>query len=196
MTQSTSEVAPVVSVPEAKVIGNDGIQKPMPPEKEPDMFRPVVNKREEIPAGAKTEVSETSEKVEREMFPAACATCGIAITVPFKPVATRPTFCKDCLRDYQRSAAKVRSSMGAGSPGEREKPSFPQRESVAPRSRFSERREAQSERYVPSEAPMSLSQMQHIQPKTFKPLRKKSSVNLDDVRDMIHAVKKQASEEE
>lgn len=43
----------------------------------------------------------------RLMFPTKCATCGINIKVPFKPDGSRPTFCKDCLKDYQRQKAKI-----------------------------------------------------------------------------------------
>ncbi len=171
-----------------------GTQKGIPVEEGLAVSPPVVSKRTEPFSVPKDKVSgKTSETVvEREMFPAACATCGIAISVPFKPVATRPTFCRDCLRDYQRAAAKVRSSMGAGPSGEHGRHPSTRQESAVPDNRV-EKRDAQPERYLPNEAPMSLSQMQHIQPKTFKPLRKKPDVNLDDVRSMIHAAKKTIS---
>ena len=197
MTQSVDPGVPVVSVSEARTIGDEGIRKRTLSTEEPTVMRSAANPRTNLVSASKTETPTVSGGVvEREMFAAICATCGIAISVPFKPVAARPTFCKDCLRDYQRAAAKVRSSMGSGPVGEHVGQPLVRRESASPGSRFSERREAQSERYVSDEAPMSLSQMQHIQPKTFKPLRKKSSVNLDDVRDMIHSVKKQAPGEE
>jgi CxxC-x17-CxxC domain-containing protein len=32
----------------------------------------------------------------REMFDATCSECGKACQVPFKPVADRPVFCRDC----------------------------------------------------------------------------------------------------
>ncbi|HOC70523.1 MAG TPA: zinc-ribbon domain containing protein [Candidatus Hydrogenedentes bacterium] len=34
----------------------------------------------------------------REMFPAVCATCGKATTVPFQPRQDRPVYCSDCYR--------------------------------------------------------------------------------------------------
>jgi CxxC-x17-CxxC domain-containing protein len=43
----------------------------------------------------------------RTMYPAKCATCETDIQVPFKPDASRPTFCKDCLKDYQRQQARA-----------------------------------------------------------------------------------------
>jgi CxxC-x17-CxxC domain-containing protein len=51
--------------------------------------------------------SQPSKNDDREMYPARCATCGIDIEVPFKPDGTRPTFCKECLKDYQRQQAKI-----------------------------------------------------------------------------------------
>ncbi len=176
-------------LPEIRVIGEEGIRKQVTPKKESDVSQSLV-RQERVAAPVPTQGA--SEIVEREMFAATCATCSMEISVPFKPVSTRPTFCKDCLRDYQRAAAKVRSSMNgesSGAQGGRQA----QREPVASRNHQpAQKRDMQPERYLPSEAPMSLSQMQHIQPKAFKPLRKKADVNLDDVRAAIHTIKKQA----
>jgi CxxC-x17-CxxC domain-containing protein len=49
----------------------------------------------------------------RVMYPAKCATCEVDIQVPFKPDATRPTFCKDCLKDYQRQQARVQQTKSS-----------------------------------------------------------------------------------
>ncbi|MDD2533475.1 MAG: zinc-ribbon domain containing protein [Eubacteriales bacterium] len=38
------------------------------------------------------------QRTEREMFPAVCAACGKATTVPFKPSNDRPIFCRDCFQ--------------------------------------------------------------------------------------------------
>ncbi len=43
---------------------------------------------------------------ERELHDAKCETCGIDIKVPFKPDGVRPTFCKECLKLYQRKLAR------------------------------------------------------------------------------------------
>lgn len=45
---------------------------------------------------------------EKELFDALCETCGDQIKVPFKPDGKRPTFCKDCLKDFQRMQAKAK----------------------------------------------------------------------------------------
>ena len=47
---------------------------------------------------------------DRQMHSAKCATCEVDIQVPFKPDSSRPTFCKDCLKDYQRQQARVQQT--------------------------------------------------------------------------------------
>ena len=59
----------------------------------------------------------------RIMYPAKCATCETDIQVPFKPDASRPTFCKDCLKDYQRQQARVQETRSARA----EKPAEPKK---------------------------------------------------------------------
>ncbi|MFC1645503.1 CxxC-x17-CxxC domain-containing protein, partial [Patescibacteria group bacterium] len=58
----------------------------------------VVEKKEDAP----------SVEVEKQLYKTKCATCDTEIEVPFKPDGKRPTFCRDCFRDYQRAVAKVR----------------------------------------------------------------------------------------
>jgi CxxC-x17-CxxC domain-containing protein len=42
------------------------------------------------------EVAELRGRGPREMFDATCAQCGAETRVPFKPVAGRPVYCRDC----------------------------------------------------------------------------------------------------
>ena len=125
----------------------------------------------------------------RELYEAKCATCDLEITVPFKPVPNRPTFCKDCLKDYQRATAKIRREMNNTSAASDKGRVVNIRQPVVP-VRSQEERQTRSAHYISSEAPMSLAQMQHIQPKSFKPLHRKPEVNLDDVRSMIRTARK------
>ncbi|MCX6766168.1 MAG: type IV secretion system DNA-binding domain-containing protein [Candidatus Moranbacteria bacterium] len=66
-------------------------------------------------APAKSVQSAQKADDNRTMYPAKCATCETDIQVPFKPDASRPTFCKDCLKDYQRQQARVQQARGARS---------------------------------------------------------------------------------
>jgi len=55
-----------------------------------------------------------SENAVPQKYPATCHSCGMAIEVPFKPDGKRPTFCRECLREYQRYTAKSRELSSSG----------------------------------------------------------------------------------
>jgi CxxC-x17-CxxC domain-containing protein len=44
-----------------------------------------------------------SDRGERQMFPAVCATCGAETQVPFQPRQDRPVYCSDCFAKTKRS---------------------------------------------------------------------------------------------
>ncbi len=124
---------------------------------------------------------------ERKLYAAHCATCGIDIQVPFEPDGKRPTFCKDCLRDYQRSVAKVRGEI------ETRNVADVSNQTMTPASdKFAQPKHSVAPQvYIPSDAPMSLSQTQNVGPKKFKSLRKRPAINLDEVRALLtNSVKK------
>ncbi len=142
------------------------------------------------------EVLPTPEKV---LYDAVCATCGMEIQVPFAPDGSRPTFCKDCLRDYQRAVAKAkqeeerknapqdeddhhRPSGNSGGSGEYRRPQ-------------SNNRRVEQRVYAADEAPMKLSQTQYIAPKKFKSLGGKKGVDKDAIRALINANRPSHSEE-
>ncbi len=138
------------------------------------------------PEPSQSGVAAEGSEAPKVLYPAVCATCEIEIQVPFVPVSTRPTFCRDCLRDYQRAAAKVRQERDLKEG--RLRPASEARKPADPVTSASVR-DREPEHYAPREAPMSLAQMQHIQPKKFKSLHKKPDINLDDVRSMINTVR-------
>jgi len=49
---------------------------------------------------------------QRQMYDAICAMCGLAIQVPFKPDGSRPVYCKECLKEVQRTKAKQQEEGG------------------------------------------------------------------------------------
>ncbi|MDD5396618.1 MAG: type IV secretion system DNA-binding domain-containing protein [Candidatus Moranbacteria bacterium] len=171
----------------------------------------------------------------KPMFEAICDMCNENIQVPFQPDGKRPTFCKDCLKDYQRMTAKEKlnqerkmqrqqeeaglqsatnpaSSVAANGqfPTARPTQSFArppmnnnqsasnsqQRPYAAPQrvqqktSLQQPARKFEHKAYEPQDRPMSLSQMQHIAPKKFKP-RQRPNINLDEVRNLINANKQE-----
>lgn len=144
-----------------------------------------------IEPGVERTVAPSPEAIpEKILYPSTCATCGTAIEVPFRPDGSRPTFCKDCLRDYQRAVARAkqeeerkripkdddRLNMGGGK-SQGQGGSRPQSHS----------RESEPRVYAATEAPMKLSQTQYIAPKKFKALGGKKGVDRDAIRALIHA---------
>lgn len=115
---------------------------------------------------------------ERPMYEAICSTCEEKIQVPFKPDPKRPTFCKECLKDYQRMVARSRQ----------DNPPIV----VRPDNDYkkiedkTESRETEPITFVASERPLSLSQVTSMAPKKFKPIRKKPMVNLAEVRRLLN----------
>ena len=136
------------------------------------------------------EVSEEREQSlpevipERVLYPAICATCGMNIEVPFHPDSSRPTFCKDCLRDYQRAVAREKAKVEREHQGDQ----LPKTLMSHQQHRISEPRS-----YVPTDRPLKLSQTKQIEPKKFKPLRKKPDVNVHEVRTLIEGVRNRKS---
>ncbi|MBP9698113.1 MAG: type IV secretion system DNA-binding domain-containing protein [Candidatus Moranbacteria bacterium] len=133
------------------------------------------------------ETDALAEVPEKKLYQAQCATCGTDIEVPFEPDGSRPTFCKDCLRDYQRATAKARNEIeknqatraAMGNGGGMPRQNAPERRDI-PRDRV-----VSHQSYASSERPLSLAQVQHIEPKKFKALRKRPELNLSEVRALI-----------
>lgn len=132
----------------------------------------------------------------RPLFDAHCDTCGIEIKVPFKPDGKRPTFCKDCLKDFQRINAKVK--IGQERKAQREKEVIPQHNfSQKTQTEIPKTVEVQSQQqkqakiveqktFISREKPMSLSQIQNMAPKGFtRSHRARPQVDLGEVRNLI-----------
>jgi len=144
---------------------------------------------------------------ERPKFDAICDMCGDNIQIPFQPDGKRPTFCKDCLKEYQRMTAKEKlnqerkikmqqeDALEQGeskvAPAQRpparkivETPKYKTQATASQAPQLTERK-IEQKAYISKDRPMSLSQMQHIAPKQFRPQRTRPQVNLDEVRKMI-----------
>lgn len=122
------------------------------------------------------------------MYPTTCDTCSTDIEVPFRPDGKRPTFCRDCLRDYQRATAKVRNSSDRRSEDVAESVNTGERKTSPPQ------RKIESVAYVSSDQPMTLSQAAHMEPRKLKNLRRRPTVNLQDVRSMISTIREGGGE--
>lgn len=116
----------------------------------------------------------SSDGEERQMYPAKCATCDADIEVPFKPDASRPTFCKECLKDYQRQQARVQQVRETREVGRNE--SRPKRISERPARSSS----------APTKT-ITLREAAKMPPKNFRraQARPKKQVDLAGVRSLI-----------
>jgi len=122
---------------------------------------------------------QATQKDTRKLFQAKCDTCEIDIQVPFEPDGSRPTFCKDCLKDYQRAIAKKQDQSKKLNEDDKDAP-----KNLRQRKRYSPKLEKTVEPMVhKTDVPLKLSQFQHIAPKKFK--NKKTGINLNEVRGLI-----------
>lgn len=122
----------------------------------------------------------------KTLYSAVCDTCGINVQVPFQPDGKRPTFCKECLKDYQRAVAKTRV-VSQPDQSAQAQPVQPQMESRPREER--EERKYEPKRYISQDKPMTLSQMQHVAPKKFRPMGTRPNVNLGDLRQTIKNIR-------
>jgi CxxC-x17-CxxC domain-containing protein len=163
-----------------------------------------------VPPVAVETVPQSTEPVTtvtKTLYPSTCATCGMDIEVPFQPDDSRPTFCKDCLRDYQRAVAKAKKEEEEKQAREREEngpddgassgsQSGGDTGSHARKPRGERERHAEPRVYASAEAPVKLSQTQFIAPKKFKTLgNNKKGIDRSAVRALIENVRPKHSEE-
>ena len=129
--------------------------------------------------------NEKAEPEEKKLYDTVCSTCEEKIQVPFRPDPSRPTFCKECLKDYQRARARAQREKE-----ETEAYKSGKYNKTRTAGNDTPKRESCPAAFVSPEKPISLHQMSHIAPKKFKPQRKKPEINLDEVRRLINNVNK------
>lgn len=161
---------PPMAPKKAPTVDLDAFEKQ---EQEKELIPEEIPVIEEQPTASQDVATEIPPKI---LYQANCATCGADIEVPFKPDGSRPTFCKDCLRDYQRATAKARNEIARKSTAT---------EPARGQGGQKEERRMTSPAYVSKESPLSLAQAQHIEPKKFKVLRQRPNINLSEVRALI-----------
>jgi CxxC-x17-CxxC domain-containing protein len=87
VTEGARGSAPPSRQPSYGPVGDDDDigNRAAPPRFAPRESRPTRDLRASAP-----------RRAEREMFDAVCAQCGAQTRVPFRPVAGRPVYCRDC----------------------------------------------------------------------------------------------------
>jgi CxxC-x17-CxxC domain-containing protein len=118
-----------------------------------------------------------------ELFEAVCSTCEEKITVPFRPDPSRKTFCKDCLRDYQRARAKAQLDQDS-------KSNYNIRKNTGMNSSaYAEVGNSQSAGLLSDDKTIRLSQIANIEPKKFKAPNKHLNINTQEIRTLINKSK-------
>ena len=159
--------------------------------------------------------SDAEPAISRPMFDAICDMCGNNIQVPFQPDGKRPTFCRECLKDYQRMMAKEKLAQEKRAQHEREEAgsgkSADRGEKTSKRAKENREKEGDFQKdfssqkpfekhvehklYAPDEKSLKLSQMKYIAPKKFRSQRKRPQINLDEVRKLIDNSKNNKKQE-
>lgn len=180
LEEKRSDTQNVANEPIVSVYNNNNNNSGNVPKTNPAPARIKSVKKAEPKTGQSEDYDTQDRTQNKPMFEAVCATCEEKILVPFKPDPSRPTFCKECLKDYQRARARVENETKASSFRREERNSY--RKNNPPR---------QTEpKAMVSDKTLSLNQISHIAPKKFQPPKKKKDVNLDEVRNMLKDIKK------
>jgi len=144
---------------------------------------------EEAQAQAKTVQKEPAPARETkplmELFEAFCSTCEEKITVPFKPDPSRKTFCKECLRDYQRARAKAQLQNNPTTHNNETRNTTQTQPAVQDGIINSH-----PAGMLRENGKISLSQIAHIAPKKFQAPKKSLNINTAEIRDLINNTKK------
>lgn len=117
---------------------------------------------------------EETEKRNKNLYDAECDTCGVAIKIPFRPDGERPTFCKDCLKDYQRAIARIQTEESENKKRRsREKKDFgeknyPSQKPLNQRLNPKNKIETSQKFYQSKDKPLSLSQTRFMAPKKIR----------------------------
>jgi CxxC-x17-CxxC domain-containing protein len=110
-----------------------------------------------------------ADVAEKPLYIAYCAVCDTEINVPFKPDGKRPTFCRDHLKEYQRTAAKVKEDIQRNSPMQQSVTHSNALSRPLPVHDAPQTTNERSGVRISTEKPLSLSQMEHTAPKKFMP---------------------------
>lgn len=122
------------------------------------------------------------EKKERVLYDTVCEKCKEPIKVPFKPDGSRPTFCREHLKEYQRETAKLQKPTTSHNNSQGSAPLF------IPREKEKTEVETKLKTYTPGELPMNLSQMRFVAPKKFRPLSYPKP-NSEEIRSLLKDIR-------
>lgn len=156
----------------------------------PTKANPAVQALKEAASTPKSSLPEKNDTpetkpVQTDLYDATCAMCELNIHVPFKPDGKRPVYCKDCLKDHQRTEAKKESNNT---------PSIEKLKKYTPKKQTTQKKPERKEEdvvYTSGEKPLSLAQMQHIAPKKFN--KKSAQRDVKGIQDILKNAKNNTS---
>jgi CxxC-x17-CxxC domain-containing protein len=131
----------------------------------------------------KETIAAENAKQPLELFEAFCSTCEEKITVPFRPDPNRKTFCKECLRDYQRARAKAQMQNNPPSSSDVKNNIHTQPTIRA------EIQSSASMGLLADDGKISLNQIAHMAPKKFKGSKKELNLNKEEIRNLLSTSK-------
>lgn len=183
----------IASVTTSTVIEKENLANPTMEKPGKVINTPVVEK--EIEA---VETVAPVKEIKKDLFDCECDTCGVAIQIPFKPDGKRPTFCKDCLKDYQRAVARVQNEeaenkkrilesgrVSGGNDIQQSKEHKPDLKGKI---------ETEQKVYQPNEKPLSLSQTTFMAPKKIKDMSAgRELLKLKEIMEKNNQAKNQAA---
>ncbi len=190
--KASSEVADKISRWSGMGYFEDAIKEK---KKEMSKINEISVDKKETPLKIEKKVITTEMKTQIELFEAICDTCEEKIMVPFKPDPNRKTFCKDCLREYQRARAKA--SMGDFLDNKKKAT-----ETIASKTEKAiddneekkqmlltnerNRHNFQLAGHISSEKTISLNQIANIEPKKFKAPKRNLNIDSEGIRKLIN----------
>jgi CxxC-x17-CxxC domain-containing protein len=195
------EFAPAGDQKEDSYVKNE--KQPKPEKSFPDLNQSVVekNRRTAEPTEEKRgqtlasqdreqkreEVAMEKTKQPLELFEASCSTCEEKITVPFRPDPNRKTFCRECLRDYQRARAKAQIQNNPSLNSE-------VRSNIQTQPTIrAEIQNSTSVGLIADDGKVSLKQIAYMAPKKFKGSRKDLNLNKEEIRSLLSTSKNNKS---
>jgi len=160
-------------------------------EKEKASKKEFVKNNKNNESAKRSSSNQEEKQAKKELFNTDCDTCGIKIEVPFQPDGKRPTFCKDCLKDYQRAIARIQNEEDKNK--ELREDNNDRFEKEKKGNVLSEKIKSKVDNnqkvYSSKNKPLKLSQINHMSPKKMRKL----NPDVDKIRNLIEKNRKSST---
>ncbi|MFZ2193079.1 MAG: type IV secretion system DNA-binding domain-containing protein [Candidatus Moraniibacteriota bacterium] len=187
---------------ENNILRNNQTETIIRPAEKVTYINTETKQQQQIPQEMRAQENKQSEKTfiqneikpQMELFEATCYTCDEKITVPFKPDPSRKTFCKECLKEYQRIKARAMTEQES----KKKVIEAPDPVSVVSRKTEEELNETpdkfESKGQIYNNKTISLNQISNIAPKKFKTPKRPLNIDSEGIRDLINKSKNKNNE--